>query len=228
MNAGQNDPKDIDSSQHEDAAETPTPLEPVTTEPITDAAPLAPELEEPKPESKARVFFRKLFRLTLGFLIIFGIGFAVAAYTIYKPAVAEQNRTVGELEEAQAQITDLGAQISTLQSAAVESDAKLAVQSNFELHVAVLNARVDVANASLMIVEDNAAGALLALEKTDETLTRIKSLMPVEQGEVVTSMQQRLELVLTEIAENPYAAGSDLNVLSTDLLGLEDATFGSR
>jgi len=228
MNAGQNDPKDIDSSQHEDAAETPTPLEPVTTEPITDAAPLAPELEEPKPESKARVFFRKLFRLTLGFLIIFGIGFAVAAYTIYKPAVAEQNRTVGELEDAQAQITDLGAQISTLQSAAVESDAKLAVQSNFELHVAVLNARVDVANASLMIVEDNAAGALLALEKTDETLTRIKSLMPVEQGEVVTSMQQRLELVLTEIAENPYAAGSDLNVLSTDLLGLEDATFGSR
>jgi len=228
MNAGQNDPKDIDSSQHEDAAETPTPLEPVTTEPITDAAPLSPELEEPKPESKARVFFRKLFRLTLGFLIIFGIGFAVAAYTIYKPAVAEQNRTVGELEDAQAQITDLGAQISTLQSAAVESDAKLAVQSNFELHVAVLNARVDVANASLMIVEDNAAGALLALEKTDETLTRIKSLMPVEQGEVVTSMQQRLELVLTEIAENPYAAGSDLNVLSTDLLGLEDATFGSR
>jgi len=228
MNAGQNDPKDIDSSQHEDAAETPTPLEPVTTEPITDAAPLAPELEEPKPESKARVFFRKLFRLTLGFLIIFGIGLSVAAYTIYKPAVAEQNRTVGELEDAQAQITDLGAQISTLQSAAVESDAKLAVQSNFELHVAVLNARVDVANASLMIVEDNAAGALLALEKTDETLTRIKSLMPVEQGEVVTSMQQRLELVLTEIAENPYAAGSDLNVLSTDLLGLEDATFGSR
>jgi hypothetical protein len=228
MNAGQNDPKDIDSSEHEDAAEIPTPLEPVTTEPITDAAPLAPELEEPKPESKARVFFRKLFRSTLGFLIIFGIGFAVAAYTIYKPAVAENNRTVGQLADAQAQIADLSAQISALQSAVVESDAKLAEQSNFELHVAVLSARVDISNAQLALAEDNAAGAHLALEKTDEILALIKSLMPVEQGDEVVDMEQRLERVLTEITEKPYAAISDLYVLATDLLRLEDDTFGLR
>ncbi|MBE9524806.1 MAG: hypothetical protein IMY76_06880, partial [Chloroflexi bacterium] len=71
-------------------------------------------------------------------------------------------------------------------------------------------------------------GALLALEKTDETLALIKSLLPVEQRDVVVAMEQRLELVLTEIAEDPYAAGSDLNVLATSLLQLEDATFGSR
>lgn len=228
MNAGQNDPKDIDSSEHEDTGEAPIPLEPDTTEPETAAVPLAPELEEPKAESKARVFFRKLFRWSLGILIIFGIGFAAAVYTVYTPAVAEQKITVGELADAQAQITDLSAQISALDTALQESDAKLLEQSKFELHIAVLNARVDVANARLMIAEDNAAGAQLALEKTAETLARIKSLMPVAQGEVVTSMEQRLELVLTEIAENPFAAGSDLNVLATDLLQLEDATFGSR
>jgi hypothetical protein len=136
--------------------------------------------------------------------------------------------TVGQLADAQAQIADLNVQISTLGSALQESDGKLLEQSKFELHIAVLNARVDVANARLMIAEDNAAGAQLALAKTAETLTLITSLMPVAQRDVVAPMEQRLELILTEIAENPYAAGSDLNVLSTDLLQLEDATFGSR
>ncbi len=240
MNDIQNDPLDnikfeesaenAASSESDaiEATEDAAPLEPDTTAESGDAAPLEAEIEEPKPESKTRVFFRKLFRSTLGFLIIFGIGFAVAAYTIYKPAVALQNSTMGELEDAQAQIADLDAQISTLQSAALESDAKLAEQSNFELHVAVLNARVDVANASLKIVEDNAAGALLALEKTDETLALIKSLLPAAQSDVIAAMDQRLALILTEIADNPFAAGSDLNVLATSLLQLEDATFGLR
>ena len=216
--------------------------DPVSEEPIIlDAGPeidmppdalgtvtLEPDDEVPQPESKTRAFFRKLFRWTLGILIILGIGFTLAVYRLYTPAVETQELTLRELDDAQNQIADLETQISMLQSAALESDAKLAVKSNFELHVAVLSARVDVANASLMIVEDNAAGALLALEKTDETLALIKSLLPVEQGDVVTAMEQRLELVLTEIVENSYAAGSDLNVLATSLLQLEDATFGSR
>jgi len=233
MNELGNDPIDIDSSEPEGAAEIPTPLEaaplePDTAEPITDAVPLEPELEEPKPESKTRVFFRNLLRWTLGTLIVFGIGFAVAAYTIYKPAIDASERTRLEFEAAQAQIADLETQVSDMGSAVLESEGKLADQGELELHIAVLNARVDVANARLMIAEENPAGAQLALEKTAETLALIQSLMPVEQGDVVVDMEQRLELVLTEIAEKPYAAGSDLNVLAADLLGLEDATFGSQ
>ncbi|MBE9525087.1 MAG: hypothetical protein IMY76_08300, partial [Chloroflexi bacterium] len=114
------------SLDEQDIAENSVPAEPIIPDtgpeigaPLdsSGAVPLEPEAVEPQPESKARVFFRKLFRSTLGFLIIFGIGFAVAAYTIYKPAVAEQNRTAAELEDAQAQIADLGDQISALDSA---------------------------------------------------------------------------------------------------------------
>jgi len=228
MNELSNDSMEINNSEVEEAAEVPTPSEPEMTEPITDEAPLAPEVEEPKPESKTRIFFRKLFRSTLGILIIFGIGFAAAAYTIYKPAVDRGELIRLELEDAQAQIADLDAQVSALDAELQESDAKLVDQGALELHVAVLNARVDVANALLLIVEDNPAGAQLALEKTDETLAQIKSLMPAAQGDVVAAMEQRLELVLTEIAGNPFAAQSDLNVLATSLLQLEDATFGSR
>ncbi len=165
MNAGQNDPIDIDSSEHEDAAETPIPLEPDTTEPETmepetTAAPLSPDAEAPKAESKVRVFFRKLFRWSLGILIIFGIGFAVASLTIFKTERDKQELTSLELADARAQIVDLSAQISTLQSAVIESDAKLSEQlseqENFALHVAILSARVDVANAHLALADDNA------------------------------------------------------------------------
>jgi hypothetical protein len=46
-----------------------------------------------------------------------------------------------------------------------------------------------------------------------------------DQRKIVSDMQERLELVLDEVDDNPYAAESDLDVLARDLLELESALF---
>jgi hypothetical protein len=73
--------------------------------------------------------------------------------------------------------------------------------------------------------EDDNAQALVILDKTDQTLDTIGRLLEPAQRDVVASMTQRLELVMSEIDDDPYAAESDLDVLATNLLQLEDALF---
>ncbi|RME07534.1 MAG: hypothetical protein D6803_03715 [Anaerolineae bacterium] len=196
----------------------------------------------PPPESKARRFFRRLIRGLLAVLIIFGAGFAAALYTVYQPATNEAQGQAQELraqlQSAEEQIAQLQQQVDDLQSkldALQQSNDKLsaqneelqAMQSSYELRIALLNARLDVASATIALTGDDPAGARLALEQTDQTLATIGSLLPPAQQEVATSLQQRLALILEELDGDTFAAASDLSVLAKRLLEIEDALFGA-
>ncbi len=196
-----------------------------------------PEAEAPKQESKVRRFFRMTLRWTLGLLIVFGLGFLAAVYSLYQPEVQNNreslNQKQSELQAAEEQVAELEDQILALEGQiddlnplATENEQLLSAQDQFELHIAILNVRVDVSNALLALAGDDPARARVVLDKTGEALERVSSLLPVDQREMVTSMEQRLELVLDEIEDAPYAAQSDLDVLAKSLLELEDALFG--
>lgn len=186
------------------------------------------------PESKSRRYFRGLIRWAAGTLIVFGLGLLAAIFLLYRPEVkkaeAARQAAQAEIEQARAQITDLEDQVTGLkdQIAALQpledtNTHLLAAQDGLNLHIAILDARLDVTNALLALAEQDGARAMVVLDQTGATLDRVGRFLTPEQLSTITSMKQRLELVLTEIENDPYAAQSDLDVLATNLLQLEDA-----
>jgi len=138
--------------------------------------------------------------------------------------IAEREDQIAERED---QIAALEGQIDDLMPLAEENDLLIFAQTDFELHIAILDARLDVSNALLALAVDDPARARVSLDKTGQALAKVSSLLPEDQRGMVTSMEQRLELVLEEMEGDPYAAQSDLDVLAKSLLELEDALFGT-
>lgn len=221
------------------------PAEAQEPETVADLDPLedvvvedAPVDDAPKEDSKIRVFFRALLRWTLGLLIVLGLGFLAAVYLLYRPEVqttkdlqsqllSEQLAASEQVADLESQIAGLEDQIAALEPLATENAELVAVQNEFELHIAILDARIDVSNALLALATDDPARARVSLDRTGEALAKVSSLLPEDQREIVTALEQRLELVLSEIEDEPYAAQSDLDVLEKRLLEMEDALFGS-
>jgi hypothetical protein len=219
----------------EDELPSPTPeVLPISEdlEPLEEVEPVETEMEE----SRARRFFRGLIRWTAGILIIFGLGLITGIYAFHRPAIQKAEATIQQLrsdldsknaqiQDLQNQIADLKAQVSALEPFEETNQELLGAQSDFRLHIAILDARVDVANALLSLSKGETAQARVLLNNTGDTIDRINDLLEADQRDVVAAMAQRLELVLSEIDDDPYAAESDLDVLATNLLQLEDALF---
>ncbi|MBC8506081.1 MAG: hypothetical protein ISR58_07515 [Anaerolineales bacterium] len=233
------EPISVNEESPAEDAEPETLPEPVD-DPAADAETLVEaEPEAPKEESKIRRFFRSLLRWTLGLLIVLGIGFVTAVYLLYRPEVQNVRDLQGQLQsekqmageqaaELEAQIDGLDAQIADLEPLATKNEELIAAQNEFELHIAILDARLDVSNALLALAIDDPARARVSLDRTGEALAKVSSLLPEDQREIVTALEQRLELVLSEMEDEPYAAQSDLDVLEKRLLEMEDALFGSQ
>lgn len=194
------------------------------------------DAEPPQEESKSRRRLRKVLRWTAGILILIGLGFLTAVFSLYLPIRADLNQARQDRNQAEQQIEALNNQISTLESETAsqattignlrtENEDLLSKQQAYELRIAVLKARVDVANATLAIEQDNTATARLVLNGTLETLQRIEDELPADQSAALDPLQQRLELVLSELESDVFAALSDLNVLEAQLLQLEDDLF---
>jgi hypothetical protein len=192
--------------------------------------------EEPKPDSKFKIFFRKLLRWTVGVLIVFGLGLITGIFVLYRPASKEADQEIRQgqtdlldanslILDYENQVLDLQNQVDNLKALQVKNDELLAAQDGFKLHVAVLDARLDVTSAQLALNQDDTAAARITLDKTATTLNTITSLLNPDQQDVVTAMKQRLDLVMSELENDIFAAQSDLHVLATNLLQLEDALF---
>jgi hypothetical protein len=192
-----------------------------------------PETKIPT-ESKARAFFRKFIRWTAGILIIFGLGVITGIFTLYRPAVRESQQKAAqfsqEIQSAEGQIADLNAQISDLNSTISgletykgKNEELLVEKSNLELHIAILNARLDVSNALIALNQDDPAQAQVILQMTSDNLDQITSYLPNDQKGVVTDLKTRLGLVLDAISTDPGTAQTDLDIIGSKLLQLEDS-----
>jgi len=212
----------------------------------TEASDISSEDETPLPreESRSRRFFRKVIRWTAGLLVIFGLGFLTAVFTIYTPKVDELGQSQNDLSGAGITITDLENQISTLQNQIDELNGQIdtlnqeidgleaknqalqADQDSFNLNIALLKARSEVVSAQVELYAGNLAQARILLQSTDQTLTTIETLLPDDLKDVVTPLRTRLELAISEIDTDPETAIKDLGILAGDLLEIENALFG--
>ncbi len=94
-----------------------------------------------------------------------------------------------------------------------------------KLHIAILSARTDVATAQLALEKQDTSKAHVSISQTPTTLDSISSMLESNQQKLVEDMKSRLQLADSEIDSNAFAAQSDLTVLATSLLELENALF---
>lgn len=215
----------------ESPKDTKTPAAPAAqaVKPAPQAGkPAAPAPAAKQPSRAARAFTRGL-RWTLVFLIVFGAGILLALFAWYRPAVSllnAANQQIAEVESQTSQrITSLQAEASTLPELQTQNQELGSALTQAQLHVTILSARADVAAAQLALAQQEPTKARLALSKTGETLKTMGTLLQTDQVKLAADMQNRLELAISEIGENQNAAESDLEVLATDLLELENAYF---
>lgn len=237
--------------------ERPTPYEP---EPLPDMSTVPPKpvdedgiAEEPplgietggeeseeytaKDESRFGRLARQGLRWFLGFFIVFGIGFLVALFVMYRPTVREMNNLQSELDASETQVAELQAEMSDRESQlqAEISDLESQLQDieelqsqldDSELQMLVMRGRLAVSQARIALFSENENQFSLYWDTTADTLSRIKERLPSDQQDAISSLEQRMILVADEFQESPEAAQSDLEIVGNRLLELQDTLFG--
>lgn len=211
--------------------------EPAGVEPpyrqVPETEPADEEIEEPVPpepelETRGQRFLRLSIRWLAGILILFGLGVIATVFLLYRPTTGELSRARDELAQSQQQVAELEAEVERLQSLEAENEALQEELNQARLHIQILSALSDVNAARLDLANDDAANARLDLTNTPQTLERLGELVEPEQQEAVEAMQSRLDLALEGIDRDTFAAQSDLRVLATNLMQLENTFFANR
>ena len=192
--------------------------------------PISPAPEMPKPqerpaESRLNRFLVRTLRWLVGILIVMGLGALLVIFTLYRPMQLRLGESQVQSEQAGQRIADLEGKIESLSTFEGQNKDLKAELEKSELHVAILSARADVATAQLALAKNDDTKARLALSKTPETLKKLGDLLEADKKKVATDMQDRLALAVKGIGVNAYAAASDLDVLTTSLIELENAYF---
>ncbi|OGO33591.1 MAG: hypothetical protein A2Z16_08810 [Chloroflexi bacterium RBG_16_54_18] len=181
--------------------------------------------ESPKPEKRPLSIWRRMFRILLVMLIIFGLGAILVIFTLYRPLRERLFRAETRIEE----LTDRSA--SEINSAKEEINRLSSIEDKFGdtqaeldelvLHNLILKIRLDLMSAKLALVSDDPQEASQALHETADRIADLKKLAGSQQQKNVENLETRLELVLTEIDEETFAAISDLDVMLDILEELE-------
>lgn len=193
--------------------------------------PAAPVIPPKKTESKPRRFFRLAIRWVAGFLIVFFLGVIVTEFVVYLPHSQQLTQQIdqakNERDQALQNAKTLQAQLDSMAPLATQNATIQESYAKSQLHVTILSAEANVNSAQISFLNNKAADARLVLTKTQTTLKTLQAMLPVDQQKVAIDMQSRLTLVLSELDTDKFAAQSDLNVLSTSLLQLENTLFAS-
>jgi hypothetical protein len=219
-----------------------------TEEPPQDQR--APESLEPPPvveESRFRRFLRRTIRWGAGLLSVFALGVLTAILAFYLPSQRSLSQAEGERDRVQQRVEEVNAELDLEKDRADQRVADVEAEvdalsaqitslaeeiqglegelSDSMLHVHILSALADVTSAQLALVQEDLDGARLALSNTPETLAALLDMVGDDQQDAVSAMQQRLTLVLGGMEEDPTTSRSDLGIMATNLLKLENTFF---
>lgn len=183
--------------------------------------------DKKKKPGKARMIFRRILIWLVVIVIAFAGGFFVDAALRYQPEKAKVAELTEEITSAQTEITTLEAEIDRL-SVFEEHNVSLTEEiADITTHITILSARAAVADATLALEQNRLADAKLALDKVGSTLETLKTMLNVDQVEVVVNMLQRHQLILIELEDDSFSAQTDMGVLASKLNALENTLFAS-
>jgi hypothetical protein len=135
----------------------------------------------------------------------------------FKPIPADLNAPTKDRElKTRCALTPLEAQNMALQK---EVDAA-------NTHIKILTILTEVDTARVALAHNDAAAAKIALTNTPAALKEMAVLAGSSQAEAIKIIQDRFDIVMGEIENDAATAQTDLEVMATKLLELEQALFG--
>ncbi len=187
--------------------------ETTTPTPETPEAPVTPEAPAPKPPSRVGGFLRIALRWAVGIALVFLLGLLVTWFTLVKPKTAE-------LRELQTELGTAQAELETLRPLQAENEELQAQADLANTRLAVVEALVDVTSAQVALFMNDPEAAHTHLSETGDRLTAISSLIGVSAADEIATSRTRLDQILAEIDQDPFAARRDLEVLANTLATL--------
>lgn len=170
-----------------------------------------------RPEKRPLSIWRRLFRLLLVMLIVFGLGAILVIFTLYIPQREQLQRAENRIEELSLQKQDeLQAANEEIQRLTTIEDRYGITQAQadqLQLQNLVLKIKLDVISARLALVSDDPGEASQALSETKDRIAELKELVGDQEQRNIENLDRRLDLVLSEIEEETFAAISDLEVM---------------
>lgn len=210
---------------------------------IDDTAPLTAETdatsikEEKSQPSRPQRFFRKVLIWLVIIVIAFSAGMVVDHFLRYKPLSDDNVETRTALDQAQQDLNDMQADIdrlSTLDQEAGDNIAELesekkSLQDELDqttTHLELFQVLVDVSNARVALFLENVKDAKTYLVKTQERLDDLLPRIAEYDPALAQDMPQRLNLIISGLDRDTENAKIDLELITKDLLNIEEAVFG--
>jgi hypothetical protein len=206
--------------------ETKTEVKPLPKQPEAQIPPSSDQIQPPPPAKRTPSFWARALRFVLSFLVVFGLGVLAALFLLYIPARQEIGNTQKRFAELKSQVnSDQTENDQENDRLSILEEENINLQSDLDQanqHVIILTIRLDIVNAQLALEDEDPAKARLALSKTSKTFAELAELLPTNQRSIVDDMQTRLKLVQNEIDDDANAALSDLEILASNLIELEN------
>jgi hypothetical protein len=179
----------------------------------------------PVPEKRSSRILTSILRWVLGLLIVFGLGAMATLFALYLPNRQAVVSLEAQLEDANLQIDELESQVASLMILETKNQSLQEELDQANMHILLLRTLSNVNAARISLIDDDVATARAYLSKAD-TLKDLAVLMGPEQRDEINAMVNRLELALSELEKDSFAAQSDLEVLATNLMELKNTFFG--
>ena len=203
----------------------------ITPAPEVAKEPRATEVAEEtvaKQENKFKHFLKKSLRGFLVYLVVFIAGYLVASYIAVKPLKAELVHKNVETQTMEDQIANLQSELDSLSDLQTENSELQAQVDFLNTRVVLMSALTDVHAAQFALALENPANAKLQLANTANSIDILDSLLGDDRDGTLEGMRQRLDLALTGMDADLFAAQSDLEVLANSLISLDNDLRGTN
>lgn len=196
-------------------------------EPDTNEAEVQPEGQTQSREpSRLGNAARRGLRWAAGIGLVFLLGVLVTFFGRVRPQ-ADTIRKLGiDLKETRSQVDQLQSRLDELAPLESENEQLQQELETKDHHLDLLAVLVDVTRAQLALAQDQPDSAKAALEGTDDSLQSLLQGMEENHAGMVAGMRERLQLVLSELDGDAFAAQRDLEIMANNLVDLEAEVFG--
>lgn len=207
-----------------------------TALPENEIAPISPKGEIQQPVRPQR-FFRKVLIWLVIAVIIFSGGMAADHFLRYKPLSEASAATQAELDQARQDLDNIQADVDRLNRsnqaagdaiAALETEKK-ALLDELDLtatHLDLFQVLVDVSNARVALFLENVPEAKTNLLKTQQRLENLLPRITEYDPTLAQDIPQRLNLIISGLDRDVETVKIDLELITKDLLNIEEAVFG--
>lgn len=195
--------------------------EQVTSSENQEEAQVALAAEEVQKPSRIGKFLRAALRWITGLMTIFAFGVALTWFMRVRPLEEQAKVLKAERETATEQVVNLEAELEGLRTVEAENKTLTDSLTLAEHRLMLLDLLVDVKSAQLALAADDIDTVRSVLVGVGLKLDKLAGALSDDYADSVQAMQERLDLLSSELDGQIFAARNDLEVLAESIEALE-------